>query len=172
MTPTPTDGPDRDPRERLRRIRNALILGICVVAVGAMIVTCAADGALGGGARKYIEQTYQRTPSLDEGTVAAYLAAGSITTVAAAIAGAEKPTDNRAGGYGVGNTTPSRFLQYPDYLVGLFPHAGDQTRVMVSKDYQSGYNHYHSYVGGYWVPMPRYSGGGNRWRGGGSGFGK
>ena len=43
---------------------------------------------------------------------------------------------------------------------------------MVSRDYRSGYNHYHSYVGGFWVPTPDYSGSGSSNRGGGSGTGK
>ena len=54
--------------------------------------------------------------------------------------------------------TVGTFLQYPDYVIGLFDYRTDQTRVMVSKDYTTGYTHYHNYVGGHWVPTPAYSG--------------
>ncbi len=171
--PPPGDGRPRDPRGNLPRIRNAIIGIIGLFTVGALLATCAIDGGTGSrSARDYIASTYQRSAALDEGGVAGYVANGDVTSVSRDISKAERPTDSRTGANTVGNVDGSYFLQYPDYLVGLFPYGANQTRVMISKDYRSGYNHYHPYVGGYWVPTPHYSGRGSGYRGGGSGAGK
>lgn len=157
-----------DPRQRLNRIRNILIGVIIVVAALAMVATCTADVAR-SGARNYVTSHYSRDAALDEGTVKAYVANGSPSAVTAQIRKAEKPRDQRTSASGGATGT---FLQYSDYLIGLFPHGTGKTRVMVSKDYSTGYTHYHNYVGGYWVPTPAYSGSGSSHRGGGSGSGK
>ena len=95
-------------------------------------------------------------------------------TVAAQIRNAEKPIDQRTATPATLTTggQSGTFLQYPDYVIGLFDYGTDQTRVMVSKDYTTGYTHYHNYVGRHWVPTPAYSGSGSSNRGGGSGSGK
>jgi len=157
-----------DPRDRLNRIRNIIIGLIIVVAALAMVATCTADVAR-SGARNYVTSKYTRTTSLDEGNVKAYIADKPPSTVVTQLRKAEKPTDQRTATSGGQSGT---FLQYPDYLIGLFPYQSTKTRVMVSKDYSSGYTHYHSYVGHYWVPTPAYSGSGSGNRGGGSGSGK
>ncbi|HNP55373.1 MAG TPA: DUF4247 domain-containing protein [Gordonia sp. (in: high G+C Gram-positive bacteria)] len=131
-------------------------------------------GALGAlNARDYIEKRYHRKAGLDEGSsLTGYVADGDVATVAEEISQSERPTDTRPGATGYGNVAGSTFLQYPKYIVGLFPYGADKTRVMVSKDYRTGLNHYHGYIGSYWVPTPHYSGRGNSYRGGGSGSGK
>ena len=118
------------------------------------------------------QPTYTRDASLDEVDLVAYVADGNPTAVANDIAASQPPTDLRNGAQQAGNITGALFLQYPAYLVGVFPYGTNQSRVMVSKDYRSGYNRYHSYVGGFWVPTPGYSGPGDDYRGGGSGSGK
>lgn len=118
------------------------------------------------------QPTYTRDASLDEVDLVAYVADGSPTAVASEIAAAQPPTDLRSGAQQAGNVAGAMFLQYPAYLVGVFPYGTNQSRVMVSKDYRSGYNRYHNYVGGFWVPTPGYSGPGDDYRGGGSGSGK
>ncbi|WP_055475717.1 DUF4247 domain-containing protein [Gordonia sp. HS-NH1] len=169
--------PDRqpDPRRRLNKIRNIIIGVIVVLTVFALIGACTArvarGGGIGGSARDYISQNYERDTSLDEGDVDAYVADGTPAEVAADIRDAERPSDQRTGATGAGNISGTQFLQYPDYLVGLFPLAAGTTRVMLSRDYRSGYNHYHPYVGAFWVPTPRYAGSGSGNRGGGSGGG-
>nr|WP_245555785.1 DUF4247 domain-containing protein [Gordonia soli] len=153
-----------------------MIIGvIAAVAVLALVGTCSVK-AFGGGngtsVRNYISSNYQRDTGLDEGDVDAYVADGSPASVASTLAGVESPTDRRNGdSRQAGNVAGTQFLQYPDYLVALFPYAANKTRVMLSRDYRSGYNHYHSYVGGFWVPTPSYSGSGSGYRGGGSGGG-
>ncbi|AFR47266.1 DUF4247 domain-containing protein [Gordonia sp. KTR9] len=169
--------PDRqpDPRRRLNKIRNIIIGVIIVLTVFALIGACTArvarGGGIGGSARDYISQNYERDTSLDEGDVDAYVANGTPAEVAADIRDAERPSDQRTGATGAGNISGTQFLQYPDYLVGLFPLAAGTTRVMLSRDYRSGYNHYHPYIGAFWVPTPRYAGSGSGNRGGGSGGG-
>lgn len=128
-------------------------------------------GAL--NARDYIDARYMRSNALDEAaSISGYVADGDVDTVAQEISEAERPTDARPGATSYGNVEGTRFLQYPLYIVGLFPYGVGKTRVMVSKDYRTGLNHYHSYIGIYWVPTPRYSGPGDSFRGGGSGGGK
>ncbi|MBD0861601.1 DUF4247 domain-containing protein [Gordonia sp. zg691] len=175
MTQPPPGGPTPDPRRRLNRIRNIIIGVIVVVTIFALLGACGTralrgDG-LGGSARDHITQNYQRETALDDGDVDAYIADGTPAEVADELRDAERPADQRGGAAGAGNVAGTQFLQYPDYLVGLFPYAAGQTRVMLSRDYRSGYNHYHSYVGAFWVPTPRYSGSGSGNRGGGSGGG-
>ncbi|WP_082933591.1 DUF4247 domain-containing protein [Gordonia sp. 852002-10350_SCH5691597] len=164
-----------DPTRRLRRIRNTIIALIVIVAF-IVLGSCAVSalrGSGGGDAKAYVTSHYQRDSSLDESDVDAYIADGDPSTVSAQLASAQSPTDQRAGdSAGAGNIAGTQFLQYPGYLIGLFPYATGKTKVMVSRDYRSGYNHYHSYVGGYWVPTPDFSGSGSSNRGGGSGTGK
>ncbi|GAA1482239.1 hypothetical protein GCM10009624_26790 [Gordonia sinesedis] len=163
------EGPD--PARRLRLVRNIIIAVIAVIAVFALIASCATSAG-SGDARRYVQSTYQRDASLDESNVTAYVAKGSPTTVADQIANVERPNDIRDGDTSAaGNVAGTRFLQYPDYLIALFPYGFNQTRVMVSRDYRSGYNHYIGYVGPFWVPTPGYSGSGSGNRGGGSGGG-
>lgn len=160
-----------DPRRTLFIVRN-VIVGIIVVVAGLLMVGSCASGSSATSAPGYISDHFQRTASLDESDTTAYIADGSPDTVAAQISGAERPTDTRAGALGYGNAAGTRFLQYPDYLVALFPYAAGKSKVMLSTDYSSGYHHYHNYVGGYWVPTPHYSGTGSSNRGGGGGAGK
>lgn len=160
-----------DPRRKLFIVRN-IIVGIIVVVAGLLVVGSCASGSTSTSARRYISDHYQRMASLDESNTTAFVADGSPDIVAGQISGAERPTDSRAGALDQGNVAGTRFLQYPDYLVALFPYAAGKSKVMLSKDYTSGYHHYHSYVGGYWVPTPHYSGTGSSNRGGGSGSGK
>lgn len=175
-TPPPPPGPtpgagEPDPARRLRLIRNILIGVIVIAALAAMIGSCT-SGVGRGDARSYVQANYQREPSLDESNVDAYVASGSPTTVADQISDAQRPNDVREGdSRTAGNVAGTRFLQYPDYLIALFPYGTNQTRVMVSRDYRSGYNHYLPYVGAFWVPTPNYSGSGSGNRGGGSGGG-
>lgn len=166
--------PPEDPRRGLNRVRNIIIGIIALVALLGIIGSCSvkAFGGDGSSARKYISANYQRNASLDESNVTAYVADKPVGSVESKLVDVERPNDRRSGdSRGVGNVSGSRFLQYRDYMVALFPLAGNKTRVMVSKDYQSGYHHYHSYVGGFWVPIPSYGGGGSNYRGGGSGGG-
>lgn len=168
----PLDGDD--PRRRTRRTRNIIIAVIIGIAIIALLGSCVVKLGRGGdnAAKNYVTTNYQRQPSLDETDVQAYVADGSPTQVASDITSAGAPTDQRSGdSTTTGNESGTQFLQYPDYLIGLFPYGTNQTKVMVSKDYTSGYNHYHSYVGGFWVPTPNYSGSGSSNRGGGSGGG-
>ncbi|MCZ4534090.1 DUF4247 domain-containing protein [Gordonia terrae] len=175
MTGQPPPGGPPDPRRRLNKTRNIIIGVIVVLTVFALIGACTArvarGGGIGGSARDYITQNYERDTSLDEGDVDAYVADGTPEQVAAEIRDAERPSDQRSGATGTGNIAGTQFLQYPDYLVGLFPLAAGATRVMLSRDYRSGYHHYHPYVGAFWVPTPRYAGSGSGNRGGGSGGG-
>lgn len=164
-----------DPIRGLRRTRNIIIAVIAGVAALFLIGSCGYStikGFIGSSARDYVTSNYQRQSSLDEGDVQAYVADGTPSEVAAQISDAEDPTDQRAGDAGgAGNQAGTQFLQYPNYLIGMFPYGTDKTRVMVSRDYRSGYNHYHNYVGGYWVPTPNFGGSGSDNRGGGSGGG-
>lgn len=173
--PNPDGHQDGDPTRRLRLIRNAIIAFIVIVALVAL-GSCglsALRGSSGGDARAYVTSHYQRQSSLDESDVDAYIADGDPSSVSAQLASAQHPTDQRAGDSGAaGNIAGTQFLQYPGYLIALFPYAAGKTKVMVSRDYRSGYNHYHSYVGGFWVPTPDFSGSGSSNRGGGSGTGK
>lgn len=173
--PPSPDQPAPDPRRRLNRIRNIIIGVIVVITIFALLGACGAralrGGGLSGSARDYISQNYERNTTLDDGDVDAYVADGTPAEVAEDIRDAERPTDQRAGTSGTGNVAGTQFLQYPDYLVALFPYAANQTRVMLSRDYRSGYNRYHNYVGAFWVPTPGYSGSGSSNRGGGSGGG-
>lgn len=159
-----------DPRRKLFIVRN-IIVGVIVVVAGLAVFASCGSGVT-SSARNYISGHYQRTGSLDELNQTAYVADGTPDQVAAQITTAERPNDSRAGATGLGNVEGTRFLQYPDYLVALFPYGAAKSKVMVSKDYTSGYHHYHNYVGGYWVPTPHYSGSGSGNRGGGSGSGK
>ncbi|MFW0789283.1 DUF4247 domain-containing protein [Gordonia sp. CPCC 205333] len=158
-----------DPRRKLFIVRN-IIVGVIVVIAGLLMIGSCGSGST--SARNYISGNYQRDASLDESNQTAYIADGTPDSVASAISNAERPTDSRAGATTTGNLAGTRFLQYPDYLVALFPYAAGKSKVMLSKDYTSGYHHYHNYVGGYWVPTPHYSGTGSGNRGGGSGSGK
>lgn len=171
----PTGPGKPDPARSMRRVRN-FIIAVIVLAALIALGSCglsALRGSSGGDARAYVKSHYQRDSSLDESDVDAYVADGDPSTVSAQLTSAQSPTDQRAGDTsGAGNVTGTQFLQYPDYLIGLFPYAAGKTKVMVSRDYRSGYNHYHSYVGGFWVPTPDYSGSGSSNRGGGSGTGK
>ncbi|GAB38723.1 MULTISPECIES: DUF4247 domain-containing protein [Gordonia] len=171
----PPGSGNTDPARRLRFARNfiiALIVLVAAVVLGSYAVS-ALRGAATGDARAYVTSHYQRDSSLDESDVDAYVADGDPSTVAAQLTSAQNPTDQRAGdSASAGNVADTQFLQYPGYLIGLFPYATNKTKVMVSRDYRSGYNHYHSYVGGYWVPTPDFSGSGSSNRGGGSGTGK
>ncbi|WP_132991944.1 DUF4247 domain-containing protein [Gordonia zhaorongruii] len=162
-------GEEPDRSRRWRTVRTVAIVVAIVIAVFALAVTCSSGN---GDARNYVTSNYQRDASLDEGSVKAYVADGNPTKVADELSDEESPADRREGASGTGNVEGSRFLQYPDYLIALFPHAGDKTRVMLSTDYRSGYHHYHSYVGAFWVPTPAFSGSGSGYRGGGSGAGK
>lgn len=134
----------------------------------------AETGLLGAlNARDYIDARFVRNETLDEAaSISGYVADGDVDTVAQEISEAERPTDARPGATSYGNVEGARFLQYPLYIVGLFPYGVGKTRVMVSKDYRTGLDHYHSYIGTYWVPTPHYSGPGDSYRGGGSGGGK
>ncbi|GAB17560.1 hypothetical protein GOEFS_035_00920 [Gordonia effusa NBRC 100432] len=158
-----------DPRRKLFIVRN-IIVGVIVLIAGLLVIGSCGSGST--SARNYISGHYQRDASLDEANQTAYIADGTPDSVASAISNAERPTDNRSGATTAGNISGTRFLQYPDYLVALFPYAAGKSKVMLSKDYTSGYHHYHNYVGGYWVPTPHYSGSGSGNRGGGSGSGK
>jgi hypothetical protein len=166
-----------DPRRALHRTRNIIIGVIAVVALLAIVGSCSVKafrGMSGDGssARNYITSHYQRDTGSDEGDVDAYVAQGSPSEVAAQLSDVERPTDQRDGDTSnSANVAGSHFLQYPDYLIGLFPLAAGATKVMLSRDYQSGYRHYHPYVGGFWVPTPAYGGSGSNYRGGGSGGG-
>ncbi|MGV9826916.1 DUF4247 domain-containing protein [Gordonia sp. NPDC003429] len=174
MSAYPPPG-EQDPTRGLRRTRNILIAVIVVVATLAIVGSCGVNAIRGGAdgdARAYVTSHYQRDTALDESDVDAYIADGSPSVVATQISSVAQPTDQRAGDNAAGNEAGTEFLQYPGYLIGLFPYAADKTRVMVSRDYTSGYNHYHHYVGGFWVPTPDFSGSGSSNRGGGSGTGK
>ncbi|MYR07068.1 DUF4247 domain-containing protein [Gordonia sp. SID5947] len=166
--------PGDDPRRGLHRTRNIVIAVIVIVALFAVVATCSVRTVRNGGGdvRNYITSHYQRDEAHDEGDVDAYIADGTPTTVAAELSDVRRPTDQRSGDTSnPDNVDGSQFLQYPDYLIGLFPLAAAQTRVMLSRDYRSGYHHYHSYVGGFWVPTPNFGGSGSGYRGGGSGGG-
>ncbi|GAB88981.1 DUF4247 domain-containing protein [Gordonia rhizosphera] len=170
-------GPDEDPRRGLRRTRNIIIGVIVVIALLAIVGSCSVTAIRGmtgdnANARNYITSHYQRDPSLDDGDVDAYVAQGTPTTVAAELSDVQRPTDQRSGDTSnPQNAAGTQFLQYPDYLVGLFPLTAATTQVMLSRDYESGYRHYRPYVGGFWVPTPSYGGSGSSYRGGGSGGG-
>ncbi|MFW0783208.1 DUF4247 domain-containing protein [Gordonia sp. CPCC 206044] len=166
-----------DPRRGLNRTRNIIIAVIAVVALLAIVGSCSVKafrGMTGDGssARNYITSHYQRDTARDEGDIDAYVADGSPSAVADQLSDVEQPTDQRDGDTAnPANVAGTRFLQYPEYLIGLFPLAAGTTRVMLSRDYTSGYRHYHPYVGGFWVPTPSYGGSGSGYRGGGSGGG-
>ncbi len=165
--------PQPDPRKRLFLVRNILVGLIALLAGFLMLGSCVSSSKTSGtDARGFITSHYQRNASLDETDHTAYVASGSPDQVAKEISDAQRPNDSRSGAASVGNVEGTRFLQYPDYLVALFPYAAGKSRVMLSRDYRSGYNHYHNYVGGFWVPIPHYSGSGSSYRGGGSGSGK
>ncbi|MXP23895.1 DUF4247 domain-containing protein [Gordonia sp. HNM0687] len=172
-----TPGFGDDPRRGLHFTRNILIAVIILIAVFAIVGMCsvkAISGLTGDNAsvRNYITANYQRDPALDEGNVDAYVAQGTPSTVASELSGVEQPTDQRAGdATNAANVAGTEFLQYPDYVVGLFPLAAGTTKVMLSRDYRSGYNHFLPYVGGFWVPTPNFGGSGSSYRGGGSGGG-
>lgn len=162
----------------MRRTRNIIIAVIVMIALFAIVATCsvrAVNGLTGenASARNYITANYQRDPALDEGSVDAYVAQGTPSTVASELSGVEQPTDQRAGDTTgtTANVAGTEFLQYPEYVVGLFPLAAGTTKVMLSRDYRSGYNHFLPYVGGFWVPTPNFGGSGSSYRGGGSGGG-
>ncbi|GAC80513.1 protein of unknown function [Gordonia malaquae] len=160
---------DPDPRKDLFLIRNILVGVIIVIAAIAIIVTWASRPS---SAKEHITREYQRTTALDESGESAYVADGTPSSVAAAISDVEEPVDELDGAGADGTLDGSHFMQYPDYLIALFPYQSGKTKVMVSRDYTSGYNHYHHYVGSHWVSTPRYSGSGSDYRGGGSGSGK
>jgi hypothetical protein len=160
-------------RRPLNRIRNGIIAAIVLIAVALLAFSCVSGSTSSTSARNYIQQNYQRTANLDESSVDAYIADGTPEQVAGEISGAQKPTDQRESTQTVaGVTATGLFMQYPDYLVGLFPYEDNKTRVMLSDDYESGYRHYGGFVGGFWVSRPNYSGGGSDYRGGGGGSGK
>ncbi|MCK0516502.1 DUF4247 domain-containing protein [Williamsia sp. DF01-3] len=160
-------------RKPLNRIRNGIIAAIILVAVALLAFSCVSGGVASTSARSYIQQNYDRTPNLDEGSVDAYIADGTPEQVAGQIRGAQRPADQRQATQTVaGVPTSGLFMQYPDYLVGLFPYENNNTRVMLSDDYESGYRHYGGFIGGFWVSRPNFSGGGSDYRGGGGGSGK
>ncbi|NDZ95063.1 DUF4247 domain-containing protein [Streptomyces sp. SID6673] len=174
--PDPGSGSD-DPRRGLRRTRNLAVAAIVLIAVLAIVGSCSVKAFRGlagddANARSYITSHYQRDTSLDEGDVDAYVADGTPDTVAAELSDVERPNDQRSGDTAnPSNVAGSQFLQYPDYLIGLFPLAANTTRVMLSRDYRSGYNHYLPFIGAFWVPTPNFGGSGSGYRGGGSGGG-
>ncbi|MET9201509.1 DUF4247 domain-containing protein [Gordonia sp. NPDC003585] len=172
MSVSPPGGfgaPEPDPLRSLRRTRNIIIAVIAGVAILILIGSCGYNAFKQNNARQYVTSNYQRDASLDESGVQAYIADGTPSKVADEISDAENPNDRREGdAAAAGAVAGSLFMQYPDYLIGLFPYGNDKTRVMVSRDYRSGYNHYHNYVGGYWVPTPNFGGNGSDNRGGGS----
>jgi hypothetical protein len=163
-------GYDRRP---LNRIRNGIIAVIVLIAVALLAFSCVSGTSGATDARAYIQQSYNRESSLDESSVDAYVADGTPEQVADEISAVAQPVDRRtATDTTTGSSASGLFLQYPDYLVGLFPYEGNKTRVMLSDDYESGYRHYSGYVGPLWVSRPNYSGGGSDYRGGGGGSGK
>jgi hypothetical protein len=151
-------------RRPLNRVRNGIIAAIVLIAVALLAFSCVSGATSGNSARNY---------NLDEGSVDAYIADGTPEKVAGQISKAQKPTDQRQATQTVAGVTSSGlFMQYPDYLVGLFPYQGNKTRVMLSDDYETGYRHYGGFIGGFWVSRPGFSGGGSDYRGGGGGSGK
>lgn len=169
----PGPGPDPednrpDPARGLIRARNIVIALIVLVAlIAAAATSCSSSGS--GDARSFVRSHYERAPSLDEPDVQAYLANGDPAAVIGEITNAERPNDQREGAGANGAGT--RFLQYPKYLIALFVQKPGQTRVMVSRDYRSGYHHYSTFIAPFWVPTPNFSGSGSGNRGGGSGGG-
>jgi Domain of unknown function (DUF4247) len=163
-------GYDRRP---LNRIRNGIIAAIVLIAVALLAFSCVSGSSGAADPRAYIQQNYQRETVLDESSVDAYIADGTPEQVADEISEVAQPVDRRtATDTATGSSATGLFLQYPDYLVGLFPYEDNKTRVMLSDDYESGYRHYNGYVGPLWVSRPNYSGGGSDYRGGGGGSGK
>ena len=73
MTGQPPPGGPPDPRRRLNKTRNIIIGVIVVLTIFALIGACTArvarGGGIGGSARDYITQNYERDTSLDEGDV-------------------------------------------------------------------------------------------------------
>ena len=106
MTGQPPPGGPPDPRRRLNKTRNIIIGVIVVLTIFALIGACTArvarGGGIGGSARDYITQNYERDTSLDEGDVDAYVADGTPEQVAAEIRDAERPSDQRSGAAGAG----------------------------------------------------------------------
>jgi hypothetical protein len=163
-------GYDRRP---LNRIRNGIIAAIVLVAVALLAFSCVSGSSGSTNAKAYIQQNYQREAGLDESSVDAYVADGTPEQVADEISEIQQPVDRRtATDTATATSGTGLFLQYPDYLVGLFPYQDNKTRVMVSDDYESGYRHYSGFVGPLWVSRPNFSGGGSDYRGGGGGSGK
>lgn len=122
--------------------------------------------------REFIAETYERTSSLDEGQMQAYLARGKEPhAVATEISAEVQPIDRRSVQDPAGaNADNAVFLQYGDQIVAVFAHDGG-SRVMVG-EYRAARSHYIAFIGGYWPATPSYSGTGSGNRGGGSGTGK
>ncbi|MBT0567003.1 DUF4247 domain-containing protein [Williamsia sp. CHRR-6] len=162
-----TDGSDDDRARRLKKIRNLIIIAITLVAVVALAFSCSRSSS-GSDARAYISKNYSRASSLDAPGITAYTTGKSTSSVLKAVRKAERPIDSRRAS-SAGQT--GDFLQYNRYIVAVFPR-GSGSQVTISRDYDSGYRHYNSYVGGFWVSRPNFSSTGSDFRGGGSGTGK
>jgi hypothetical protein len=163
-------------RTRLNRVRNLIIAVIVLIAVILLIVTFTRPAGASTSARGHIEKTYTRVPSGDIRGNKAYTADIAPAAVVSAVAAAQRPTDTRTARYdfqGISSSDEGRFLQYPDYIVAVFPNGSpNRSRITVSDDYRSGYAFYGAYIGRYWTPRPATAGTGSDFRGGGSGTGK
>ena len=163
-------------RRKLNRVRNFIIAVIAPVAIILLIVTFVRPAGASTSARGYIEKSYTRLPSGDIRGNTAYSADIAPAAVVSAVAAAQRPTDTRSARYdyqGISSSDEGRFLQYPDYIVAVFPNGSpNRSRITVSDDYRSGYAFYGAYIGRYWTPRPASAGTGSGFRGGGSGAGK
>jgi hypothetical protein len=137
--------------------RTKLILAGALVAIG--LIGILATMAFADTARKYISGHYHRVGN-DQGADV-YSSPRSATLTAQEITTAVTPGDRRTTASGV-------FLRYSGDFVAVLPQAGGGSRIEVSNE-RSGYNHFYSYVGGYWGT---YSGAAQGFRGGGPGAGK
>lgn len=147
------------------RWRTIVLVIVGIIAIGLLARAC---GSSGENPTAYVKATYERTESLDEDGIAAYVARDKTPQqVASDISANAEPTDRRTSNAG---GEEGVFLQYRNHIVAIFPYQGG-SRIMLG-EYRRAHSHWFVYVGSWWGSSPGYGGGGSGTRGGGGGSGK
>lgn len=134
-----------------------LIFAIVFIVIGVVAIVAAA--ASSGSAVSYIKSHYRKDGT--DGGAQVYFSPKSVSQTVQDISNAESPGDRRTTESGV-------FLRYQNNMIGVLINRPSGSRVEVA-DQRTGYNHFYTYLGGFWGT---YSGPAGAFRGGGPGAGK